>query len=286
MSINTNTNTRPAPTAYPFANERNMAQAILGNTREIGSVRIGLLPLDLMFVDYSYQRPTRSKVQKIAADFDHNKCGFLLVSYREADGKFAIIDGGNRFEAAKLIGLPSLPCQILTDLSVEEEALVFAAQNDNRVRLTANDLLKAQVCAGDEIAIGFQNLCKEFGIHLYTTETRENSLVCVKSARRFYEQNAEALRWVFSMICKANWNTAQKGFSIYTISSLFNLRQSNPDSVEEIESKLLPVMRQIAPTVLLAKAQSVFIGYTRTEAMTSLMHCIVDGTVPALTAAA
>jgi len=279
-----NTNTRPAPIAYPFPNERKMAEAFLANAWKIGNVLIGLLPLDLMMVDYSYQRPTKSRVQKIAADFNPNKCGFLLVSYREADGKYAIIDGGNRFEAAKLIGLPSLPCQILTDLSVEEEALVFAAQNDNRVRLTENDLLKAQVRAGDESAIGFQNLCKEFGIKLYANAP-SGHLVCTKTARRYFDHDATALRWVFDMICKASWNTASKGFSVYTITPLFHLYESVHGNVNEIEGKLLHVMRLYAPVAMLDKARAIFSTYTRTEAVTALLARIIDGTIPALDSA-
>ena len=279
-----NTNTRPATIAYPLSNERKMAEAFLANAWKIGNVLIGLLPLDLMMVDYSYQRPTKSRVQKIATDFNPNKCGFLLVSYREPDGKFAIIDGGNRFEAAKLIGLPSLPCQILTDLSVEEEALVFAAQNDNRTRLDANDLLKAQVCAGNESAVGFWNLCNEFGIRLCNKGAAVNTLACIHRARKLYKENVDALRWVFSMIGKANWNTVQKGYSIYTITALFSLYRA--DAVEEIESKLVPIMLKIAPAVLLAKAEAIFFGRSRVEAMTALMGCIVDGTAPMLIAEA
>lgn len=264
---------------YTPDNHRIMAETILANTREIGGIRIGQLPTNLLFVDYSYQRPTRSKVQKIAADFDPQKCGCLLVSYRESDGLFAIIDGGNRFEAAKLIGETSLPCQILVGLSIEQEALVFAAQNDNRVRLTENDLLKAQVRAGDESAIGFQNLCKEFGIKLYANAP-SGHLVCTKTARRYFDHDATALRWVFDMICRASWNTASKGFSVYTITPLFNVYETAHGNVNEIESKLLPVMQRLAPVAMLDKARGMFTTNTRTEAVTNLLSRIIDGTIP------
>lgn len=258
--------------------DRMLAETILANTKELGGIRIGYLPMSLMFVDYAYQRPTRSKVQKIAADFDDNKCGLLLVSYRN-DGRFAIIDGGNRFEAARLVGKTALNCQILTDLSVQQEALVFAAQNDNRVRLTENDLLKAQVCAGDEIAIGFQNLCKEFGVRLYQSND-VGYLVCTKTARRYYAEDAAALRWVFSMICKAKWNTVRKGFSVYSITPLWNLYQDYAGHVEEIESKLLALMIPLTPQAILHKAQSLFVSHTRVEAMTSLLSCYLEGKLP------
>ena len=259
-------------------NDRMLAETILANTKELGGIRIGLLPMNLLFVDYSYQRPTRSKVQKIAADFNDNKCGLLLVSYRN-DGHFAVIDGGNRFEAAKLIGKTALTCQILVGLTVKEEALVFAAQNENRVRLTENDLLKAQVCAGDEIAIGFQNLCKEFGVRLYQSND-VGYLVCTKTARRYYAEDAAALRWVFSMICKAKWNTVRKGFSVYSITPLWNLYHDYAGRVEEIESRLLALMIPLTPQAVLNKAQSLFLSHTRVEAMTSLLACYLEGKLP------
>ena len=274
-------NTIPTAYATQKTTDRIIAETILANTRTVGEIRIGFLPLSVLCVDYSYQRYSRTKVKEIASNFDHNKCGFLLVSYRENESRFAIIDGGHRFEAASLIGLTSLPCQILTGLSVEDEAKVFAAQNENRTRLTENDLLRAQVCAGDEIAIGFQNLCKEFGIKLYAN-TPASHLVCVKTARRIYAESPDALRWVFDMICKANWNSVSKGFSVYTIAPLYHLYCANTGNLKEIESKILPFMLQYAPQAMLTRAQDVFSGYTRTEAMTELLSVVCQGRVPAL----
>ena len=256
-----------------------LSETIMANTREIGGIRFGYLPLELMFVDTSYQRPARSKVQKIAKEFDVNKCGFILVSDRPEVGKFAIIDGGNRFEAAKLVGLSALPCQILTELSVEQEALVFAAQNENRVRLSENDLLKAQVRAGDEIAIGFSALCKEFGLKLYTN-AETGALVCTKTARRYFAEDAEALRWVFSMISKVKWNSVRKGYSVYTITPLWNIYHDFRDRLPEVEAKLYEMLTPLTPQTLVAKSVSLFPTHTKTEATTTLLSCALDGKLP------
>ena len=280
----TRTTTRTAnEITYDFANTHAIAETILANTRELGGVRIGLLPMGLLFVDTTYQRPARHKVQKIASEFNDDKCGFLLVSYRETDSRFAIIDGGNRFEAAKLIGKTALPCQILTGLSVEEEAAVFAAQNDNRVRLTANDLLKAQAVAGDEIAIGFQRLCKEFGIKLYyDAGDTAGCLVCTNTARRCYAEDPNGLAWVFGMISKANWNSIRRGYAVYVIKSLFDVyrKHTAAGDLQDASVRLLDLMTAVAPQILLAKSTSVFIGHTRVEAMTSLFDCFLEGKLP------
>ena len=80
------------PTAYAAytaqkTSDRIIAETILANTRTVGEIRIGFLPLSVLCVDYSYQRYSRTKVKEIAANFDHNKCGFLLVSYRENESR-------------------------------------------------------------------------------------------------------------------------------------------------------------------------------------------------------
>ncbi len=274
------------PTAYATQknSDRIIAETILANTRTVGEIRIGFLPLSVLCVDYSYQRYSRTKVKEIASNFDHNKCGFLLVSYRENESRFAIIDGGHRFEAASLIGLTSLPCQILTGLSVEDEAKVFAAQNENRTRLSETDLLKAQIVSGDEIAIGFQMLTKEFGIKLYHngSDARIGTLVCIKTARKIYAENPDALRWVFEMIRKANWNSVSKGYVVYTILPLYNLYRDHADDLKEIENRILPFMRHVSPQTMLTKAQSTFYGYTRAEAMTELLDAVCTNRLPAL----
>ena len=70
------------------------------------------IPLDLLFVDKSYQREIRGthsdKIVDMANHFDYAKAGQIVVSYREDVGQFAIIDGQGRWRAAKLAGLQSL----------------------------------------------------------------------------------------------------------------------------------------------------------------------------------
>ena len=55
------------------------------------------IPLDLLFVDKSYQREIRGtrsdKIVDMANHFDYAKAGQIVVSYREDVGQFAIIDG-------------------------------------------------------------------------------------------------------------------------------------------------------------------------------------------------
>lgn len=58
------------------------------------------IPIDLLFVDESYQREIKgtrsSTILKIAHNFDYAKAGLILASFRADKGMFAVIDGHGR----------------------------------------------------------------------------------------------------------------------------------------------------------------------------------------------
>lgn len=273
--------------AYPLAmsaqdNDRIIAETMLQNAKEFGGVKVGLLPVSLLFVDHTYQRPAQSKVKKIAQQWDDNKAGFLLVSYRETDARFAIIDGGNRFEAAKLIGKTNLACQILTGISIEQEALVFAAQNENRSTMRQRDMLKALVCAKDAEAIAFQNLVEEFGLKTYNGEHGDAGYIGgILKARNIYHVGGDvALRWIFDIINKANWYSIAKAYSASMLNVLWTIYQNHETDRTETARKLVSFLTPVTPSMLTSKAMSIFIGHGQTAAVTAFLECYLDGKLP------
>ena len=74
------------------------------NAVRLGEKKFALIPVTEMFVDTTYQRLVQSKAPKIAKEWDDRKCKMLEISYREDIDKYAIIDGQNRWTAAKMIG--------------------------------------------------------------------------------------------------------------------------------------------------------------------------------------
>ena len=130
---------------------REICKSVLTNAINFGKVKAGYVPATVLFTDGDYQRKPQSKIRKIAANWDNDKCGFLTVNYRDDVGKFAIIDGQNRFTAARIANVDYLPCHILNGVSKEEEAKFFANQDENKTRVTPFDKFRAELYYGDEM---------------------------------------------------------------------------------------------------------------------------------------
>lgn len=194
-------------------------EMVNSNAIVIGNKKIGLIPVTEMFVDTTYQRTVQSKVNKISKNWDSNKCAILQVSYRSNVDKYAIIDGQNRWEAAKKAGVTHLLCQIYENLTLKEEAKIFSEQNDNVTRISSADKFKSLLVMDDKICLQIKELCDKFGISIRKTygdslcKTRKN-LNGLVSAQRIVEQHGiNCLRWIFTVIEKSGWDLTAKAYT-------------------------------------------------------------------------
>lgn len=95
------------------------------------AARLRWVPIEKMKVSVLAQRDlNRSRVDKIAADFDLEQLGSPTVN--ERDGWFYIIDGAHRIAALKTIGYgdQQVQCWTYEGLTQEEEAERFLKLND------------------------------------------------------------------------------------------------------------------------------------------------------------
>jgi hypothetical protein len=100
--------------------------------------------LDKLVCDSRYQRGIEEKrVTRIIDNFDAKLLGTLELSKRK-NGTFAVIDGQHRFEALKALGRKTCPALVHSDLSVQQEADLFARQNMGRKQLTPVQRFRAQ----------------------------------------------------------------------------------------------------------------------------------------------
>ena len=189
------------------------------NAMTIANKKIALVPVTEMFVDTSYQRPVQSHVNKIAKNWDNNKCAILQVSYRPDIDKYAIIDGQNRWSAAQKVGVTHLLCQIYENLTIKEEAKIFAEQNDNVTRIASADKFKSLLVMDDPICLQIKSLCDEFGIAIRKTygdslsKTRKNLNGLISAQRIVENYGVECLRWIFTVIEKSGWDLTAKAYT-------------------------------------------------------------------------
>ena len=194
-------------------------QMVNANAMVIAGKKLGLIPVTEMFVDTTYQRTVQSKVNKISKNWDSNKCAILQVSYRFDVDKYAIIDGQNRWEAAKKAGVTHLLCQIYENLTIKEEAKIFAEQNDNVTRISSADKFKSLLVMDDKICLQIKELCDEFGISIRKTygdslcKTRKNLNGLVAAQRIVEQYGINCLRWIFTVIERSGWDLTAKAYT-------------------------------------------------------------------------
>jgi hypothetical protein len=146
---------------------------------------LGLLPVlqycapEQLLIDADYQRSlqaanSQTLIRRIAMHWDWGLCQPLFVA-RRADGKLYVVDGQHRLEAAKLrADIWQLPCVVTSFESSAEEAAAFVALNQQRRPLTALDLFKAALAAGDFEASQIVLAVEEAGLSIATTSNNRD----------------------------------------------------------------------------------------------------------------
>jgi hypothetical protein len=143
----------------------------LGDTRVSALVDeppelICVAPTDL-WIDESYQRGlSRKSARMIAAmakDWSWAKFKPPVVT-REEDGTLFAIDGQHTAIAAASRGdIPLLPVLLINAPSIEQRAASFIGHNRDRISVTALQIHRAQVAAGDVISVAIDKACSEAG---------------------------------------------------------------------------------------------------------------------------
>lgn len=124
-------------------------------------LELAFVDVNALFVDGSYQRDVdargRKHIARIAAYFDWRKFAPLMVAPAPG-GRFAVIDGQHRAAAAKARGIESLPA-LIVPIARQAQAASFAAVNGDVRRMTACQVYKAALAAGDEWARSIDRAC-------------------------------------------------------------------------------------------------------------------------------
>lgn len=121
-----------------------------------------------LVIDPAYQREIagrgRRNVLRIAAEFDWSKFATVIVAPVEG-GRYAIIDGQHRCTAAALVGVTSVPAQVVL---VERggQAAAFKAINGQVTKVTAVVMYKAAIAGGDPEALEIADVCERAGVKI------------------------------------------------------------------------------------------------------------------------
>jgi hypothetical protein len=119
------------------------------------------LKIENLVVDPAYQRPIvgngRRNVDRIAREFSWSCFAPVVVSPVEG-GKFAIIDGQHRTTSAAILGIESVPCQIVI-AALSEQAAAFKAINGTITPISRMALHAAALIAKEPWAVQIAHVC-------------------------------------------------------------------------------------------------------------------------------
>ena len=190
-----------------------------------------------------YQRGLRPTwVAKIAKDFNEGLIGVLIVSYR--DGRYYVVDGQHRLEAAKKVGIEDVICQVHTGLTYEEEANLFREYNRQRKGLSAHDMFKAALEAKDPIAIDIMNLVDkyDFKLPLYSAKV-DNYITATAAVQSIYKRIGSSGFERLLKLLRDTWNGERSSLERNFMNglSLFIKLHSDEFDDEEFIKKLSKV---------------------------------------------
>lgn len=137
----------------------------IDDTRDYGQrPELGWLPVALLSVDETYQRKIDSRrsqaaIENIVQSFKWSCFGTALVTQK--DEGWLIIDGQHRVEAARRLDIKTVPCIVVHQATVAEQAAIFVSTNQVRVQVNPYTLFHARLAAREPLALEVQHLCDE-----------------------------------------------------------------------------------------------------------------------------
>ncbi|MCX5571463.1 ParB N-terminal domain-containing protein [Kaistia nematophila] len=165
--------------------------------------QLSWLKIELLVVDPAYQRDIsaggRANIRRIVSGFRWTRFSPVIVAPVEG-GRFAILDGQHRTTAAAMIGIDSVPCQIVF-ATPGEQAEAFTAINGATTRVHPLNLHRAAVAAGDADALRLQAVAARAGItilpypkaELHQAPGETLALGTIKDAVRLYGEDVAVL---------------------------------------------------------------------------------------------
>ena len=203
-----------------------------------------------------YQRLLKSKrVVDITGDFHWSRLNPITICIR-ADGDRYNVDGQARVSSVRTlykkgeISTPMIPCLILTNTTLEDEAMLFGTQDDGKTPLRENQRIKSKYIGRDKEICEIADALEECGIKMF------KDIQAYKTIRYIYgHTDVETFKRFCGVISKAwlNGTKAQKknatcgdiltGISIFYSrygdeidddSLVKKLSEKTPDAVREL----------------------------------------------------
>ena len=202
-----------------------------------------------------YQKAlNKERARKIAESFDINRMRPIDVSYR--NGKYFCFDGQHRVNAYALMGKKTVPCIIHFDLTYEQEAMLFAQQQENVGAVLAHHKWNALVEAKDKDTMEICNIARQHGFTIRKGNTKARNFNCVKVLQDMYVNLGDlAFSTVLKTIADA-WNYMDKSTDHHILEGIYLFVKTYRNEPRFSYTQLASRLAEVSPKLLLRNARN------------------------------
>ena len=187
-----------------------------------------LVKLNLMDLSIApYQKDLNiPRVESIVKKFDINRMRPIDVSYR--DGEYWVFDGQHRANAYLIMGYTEIPAIVHYGLTYEDEAYLFARQQEEVGAVNCNHKWNALTEAKDPEVMDIIRLCKAWGFTVLEKNNKGNNIKCVKTLRDLYKEFGPQKLGSILMSIKEAWNYMDHSTDVAIIGGIARLVRNYP----------------------------------------------------------
>lgn len=215
---------------------------------------ITFVPTSEIIVGKYQKRLNVARSEKIAREFDVNRMRPVEVSLR--GGKFYVFDGQHRVNAYKIMGMRSVPCIVHTGLSYEQEAELFARQQENVGAVLAHHKWNALVEAKDEKTLNILSIVKRFGYTMMPGSVRKNNINCVATIQGIYNDLGEQALTNALHVLSSAWKDEPKAICQDVIAGMKIFIRAFQNDKRMNYSRLINRLSEVTPEQFLRQSRN------------------------------
>lgn len=145
------------------------------------------VPVSMTFTDPSYGRAVdASNINRITRDWDPRAVGAVLLSLRP-DGRYAVIDGQHRIEAAKKFGVSTIPARVYLDLSHSEEARLYRLFGMHKAQ-TPLDRFRAAIQERQPKALKIKGIIEGMGLEISSGFVADGKIMAIAAVGSIFDR--------------------------------------------------------------------------------------------------
>ena len=187
------------------------------------------------------------RVRKIVEKFDINRMRPIDVSYR--DGEYWVFDGQHRANAYLIMGYTEIPAIVHYGLTIEDEAYLFARQQEEVGSVNSNHKWNALCVAKDEEVLEIKKLCKSWGFTVLEKNNKGNNIKCVKTLRDLYSDIGPLKVGAILRAISASWDYMEHSTDVAIIGGIAKLVKAYGDQFDY--NRLIKALSTTTPKLVL-----------------------------------